>query len=79
MSVKPKIQTALEYRDVAVPVIQRNCRFMESNWYIVKEIFKYLYRKYSSENFDSPVFYGTFLKLKLFYVSRVTAKDVDMC
>ena len=30
MSLKPKIQTGLEYHDVALPIIQRNRMFMES-------------------------------------------------
>ena len=77
MSLKPKIQTGLEY--IVVPVIQHNRMFMESNWYIINETFKCLYMKYSSENPDSPVPYGTFLKLKSFYVRSVSTKDVEMC
>ena len=59
MSLKPKIQTGLEFYDIAVPVIQHNPMFMEGNWYIVNETFKCLYMKYSSENSDSPVSYRT--------------------
>ena len=78
MSLKPKSQTELEY-DVAVPVIQHNHMFMESNWFIVNETFNCLYTKYLFENPDSPVSYGTYLKLKPFYVRKVTTKDVEMC
>ena len=79
ISVKSKIQTGLEYHDVAEPVIQCNHMFMEDNWYTVNETIKCLYSKYSSENPDSPVSYGTFLKFKPFYVRSVTTKFVEMC
>ena len=69
MSFKPKIQTGF---NVIV------C-FMESIWHIVNETFKCLYMKYSSEKPDSPVSYGTFLKLKPFYVRSVTTKYVEIC
>ena len=78
MSLKPKIQTGLEYH-IVVLVIQHNRMFMESNWYIINETFKCLHMKYSSENPDSPVPYGIFLKLKPFYVRSVSTKDVEMC
>ena len=79
VSLKPKIQTGLKYHDAAVPAIKRNRMFMERNWNIVNETFKCLYTKYSSENPDSPVSYGTFWKLKPSYVGSVTTKDVEMC
>ena len=41
------------------------------------EIFKCLYAKYSSENPDSPLSYGFFLK-QAFYVRNVTTKDVEI-
>ena len=41
------------------------------------EILKCLYAKYSSENPDSPISYGFFLK-KAFYVRTVTTKDVEI-
>ena len=53
--------------------------FMESIWHIVNETFKRLYLKYLSEKPDSPVSYGTFLKLKPFYVRSVTTKYVEIC
>jgi len=79
LSLKPKIQIGLDYHDVAVPIIQRNRMFIESNWYIATEPYKALYSKYISENPDFKVSYGTFLALKPFYMRSVTTKDVEMC
>ena len=45
--------------------------------YIVNETFKCLCMKYLSENPDSPISYGTYLKLRPFSVRIVTAKDVE--
>ena len=79
VDARPPAQSHLEFHDKTVIVSKRNKSYWQSPWLIHEKTLRQLFSEFLSENQLSKLSWGSFLKLKPFYVREPSPKDVEMC
>ena len=75
----PSLQKDLDFVDSVSKLKKRKIEQYENLCHTTEKPYQSLCNKYNTENFLTPVSYGTFLALKPFYIKPAGVKDIEVC
>ena len=78
-TLKPKIQTDLDYHSAITIISQRNKSFFQSMWRINQETIAKLHQNFLKDHPMNFICYGNFFNLRPFYTRSITTRDVEVC